>query len=58
VSVGGVGISSSEDAVVEDDVKFGGAGFDGGSGFFELGEGALGSFVEAYDAGDDDVGAF
>jgi hypothetical protein len=44
--------------VVQDDVEFGGAGFYGGAGFFELGEGVLGPFVEADDAGDDGGGAF
>lgn len=47
-----------EDAVVEDDVEFAGAGCDGGAGFAQLLVGVLGAFVEADDAGYDDVGAF
>jgi hypothetical protein len=57
-SRGGFVGGGSKDAVIEDDVEFRGAGGDGGAGFFELGERVLGAFVEADDAGDEDVGAF
>jgi hypothetical protein len=51
-------VGGSENAVVEDNVEFGGASFNGGSGFFELGVRVLGSFVKAYNASDENVSAF
>lgn len=44
--------------MVEDDVQFACTGSNGGSGFFQLGVGVLGSFMEADDAGYDDGRAF
>jgi hypothetical protein len=44
--------------VVENDVEFRGAGCDCGAGFAEFRVCVLCAFVEAYDAGYDDGGAF
>lgn len=55
---GGGRRGASKDAVVQDEVELGGAGGDTGTGFFQLGKGVLGAFVEADDSGDEDVGAF
>lgn len=44
--------------MVEDDVEFGSAGGDGCACFSQLGVRVLGALVEAYNAGDENVGAF
>jgi hypothetical protein len=49
---------SSENAVIEYDIKFCGSGCDSGARLVELEMRIMGSFVEAYDAGYDNRGAF
>lgn len=49
---------SSKNAVIEHDVKFCSSGCNSGPRFVELEVRILGSFVEAYDTGYDDRGAF